>query len=166
MTREKLRSFIHKQMDELDRWYGDEYPDPEKTVAKERAVVYEVAEKMAREGFHRLHSIGLAVCAGETPEAAKTCLSRCLKALLPKRRRNTTSAGVPSDCLTVIQAAKAARVGKRTIYKLCEEGRLPHHRVGTGRGTIRIKRHDLDRYLEQNRVECRSPSPAKDYLFP
>ena len=164
MTRDELRSLILKRWGELDRCYDWEYPDPEKVVATERAVVYEVANAMALAGFPRLHAIGLTLRASDNPEAVKTYLSRCLKALRP-RRRAATSPDVPSDCLTVVQAATLAGVGKRTIYKLCEDGRLPHHRVGTGRGTIRVKRDDLDRYLEQNRVEGRSPVPEKDYLF-
>jgi excisionase family DNA binding protein len=165
VNRKELRSLILRRMDELDRWYGSEYPDPDKIVATEGAIVYEVANKMARAGFAELHAAGLTLRAGENQEVVKTYLSRCLRALRPKRRGGSKSADVLSDCLTVVQAAALAGVGKRTIYKLCEDGRLPHHRVGTGRGTIRIKRRDLDRYLEQNRVEGCSPVQEKDYLF-
>jgi hypothetical protein len=69
---------------------------------------------MARAGFHRLHAIGLALHVDETSEAVKNFLSRCLKALQSKRRA-ATSSDVPSDCLTVVQAATLAGVGKRTI---------------------------------------------------
>jgi len=120
---------------------------------------------MARAGLADLHAAGLTLRAGENSEVVKTYLSRCLKAPRPKRRRTATPADLPPDYLTVSQAAKVAGASKRTIYKLCEEGRLLHHRVGTGRGTIRIKQSDLRRYLEQNRVECRPTSAAKDYLF-
>jgi excisionase family DNA binding protein len=165
MTRKDLKSLILKRMDKLDRLYGLENPDPEKYVANERDIVYEVASMMARAGFGELHAAGLALDTRENPEEVKSYLAQCLRALRPGRRRTAPTADLPSDCLTVSQAAKVAGVGQRTVYKLCEEGRLAYHRVGTGRGTIRIKQNDLRRYLEQRRVECRSTSAPKDYLF-
>jgi excisionase family DNA binding protein len=165
MTRNQLRSLILKRLNELDEWYELDDPDPEKVIAKECDVLYEVASQMARAGFPHLHTIGLTTHNNDSPDAIKNYLSRCLKALRPERRHAATSSAPPSDCLTVIQAAMVAKVGKRTIYKLCEDGHLPYHRVGTGRGTIRIKRNDLDRYLQQNRVESHSSVREKDYLF-
>ena len=164
MTSNQIRALILKRMDELDQWYELDDPDPEKVIAKECDVLYEVACLMARAGFPQLHTIGLNTRNNDGPDAARNYLSRCLKALQPKRRRAAPS-DLTSDSLTVAQTASVARVGKRTIYKLCEDGRLPYRRVGTGRGTIRIKQSDLDRYLEQSQVECRSSVPSKDYLF-
>lgn len=42
--------------------------------------------------------------------------------------------------LTVVQVADYLRVSKAAVYKLCENRRIRHHRVGTGigRGSIRI----------------------------
>lgn len=47
--------------------------------------------------------------------------------------------------LTVKQAAQKLNVSIDTIYQLCEAGKLKHQRVGSGRGTIRIKPADLQR---------------------
>jgi hypothetical protein len=33
------------------------------------------------------------------------------------------------------------------VYALCKAGTLPHHRLGQGRGTIRIDRQDLLAYV-------------------
>jgi excisionase family DNA binding protein len=46
--------------------------------------------------------------------------------------------------LTVKQAADRLGVSSRTIYDLVESGRLKCQRIGTGRGTIRIRPADLD----------------------
>ena len=45
--------------------------------------------------------------------------------------------------LTVKEAAKRLAVSTDTIYELCESGKLPHQRIGKGRGTIRIRPADL-----------------------
>ena len=46
--------------------------------------------------------------------------------------------------LTVKQAARRLNVSPSLVYAMCAAGRLPHHRVGVGRGTIRIDEADLD----------------------
>lgn len=46
--------------------------------------------------------------------------------------------------ITVKQAATRLGVSKSLIYQLCAIGKLPHYRVGIGRGTIRIEERDLD----------------------
>lgn len=70
------------------------------------------------------------------------------------------------DLLTVKQAAWYLNVGDRTVYSLCADNNLRHYRIGNGRGTIRIRREDLDRYLEQNQVNVRSTEDVEtDFLF-
>lgn len=68
------------------------------------------------------------------------------------------------DLLTVEQAAHCMNVDDRTVYALCENKVLKHHRIGNGRGTIRIRRVDLDRYLQRNKVEVRASDVEVDYL--
>lgn len=46
--------------------------------------------------------------------------------------------------LTVKQSATRLGVSKSLVYQLCAAGKLPHYRVGIGRGTIRIEEQDLD----------------------
>lgn len=49
------------------------------------------------------------------------------------------------EALTVQQAADRVGVSSRTIYDLCDSGDLKHQRIGTGRGTIRIRPANLDK---------------------
>lgn len=53
------------------------------------------------------------------------------------------------DLLKVEQAAKQFGISKRTIYRLVQDG-LPHSKA---RGTIRIKPHDLQAYLDRQPSE-------------
>jgi excisionase family DNA binding protein len=62
---------------------------------------------------------------------------------------------LPSN-LTVQQAAKELNVSTDTIYEACEQEGLTHYRYGKGRGTIRIKRADLEAWQATRRVEARS----------
>jgi excisionase family DNA binding protein len=68
------------------------------------------------------------------------------------RHHQQTDAPAPAadTPLTVQQAAKRFNVSARTLYALCNERKLPHSRVGTGRGTIRIMPSDLKEYLRQS----------------
>lgn len=64
--------------------------------------------------------------------------------------------------LTVRQAATLVSVSEKVIYAACEptaKSFLKHTRLGQGRGTIRIKRSDLEDFMQQNQVRV-----AKDYL--
>jgi excisionase family DNA binding protein len=51
------------------------------------------------------------------------------------------------DLLTVSKAAELLKLSAGAVYALCKSGALPHHRLGAGRGTIRIDRADLLAYL-------------------
>jgi excisionase family DNA binding protein len=50
------------------------------------------------------------------------------------------------DELTVTEAAERLRCAERTVYRLCREGKLPHRRIGVGRGVIRVRAADLDSF--------------------
>ena len=67
----------------------------------------------------------------------------------PKRKpaKRPKSKPAPDAPLTVQQAAKRFNIPARTLYALCADGSLRHSRIGTGRGTIRIKPPDLERLL-------------------
>lgn len=67
------------------------------------------------------------------------------------------SANVPDDeesLLTVEQTAKRLQVSKSIVYSLIEAGKLICHRIGLGRGTIRVSAADLESYLADCRVHC------------
>lgn len=59
--------------------------------------------------------------------------------------------------LTVKQASERLNVSAATIYALVSTGKLPGHRVGVGRGVIRIAEADISAYLD----ECRTDVPAR-----
>lgn len=66
--------------------------------------------------------------------------------------------------MTVPEAAAYLEVKPATVYALCAAGRLAHHRVGLGRGTIRIRQADVDAYLASVRVEMivnADPAPVE-----
>ncbi|MDQ3576197.1 MAG: helix-turn-helix domain-containing protein [Actinomycetota bacterium] len=59
-------------------------------------------------------------------------------------------------------AAKYLGVYPRTVYKLIDRGALPAYQIGR---VIRIKRQDLDAFLEASRIEPGSLAhlyPAED----
>jgi excisionase family DNA binding protein len=51
------------------------------------------------------------------------------------------------NLLTVNQVARQLSVSERTVYALCDTGKLRHARIGTGRGTIRIPEDAVAEYL-------------------
>jgi excisionase family DNA binding protein len=66
--------------------------------------------------------------------------------------------GAQMTSYTVRQTADQLQVSTATIYGLCAQKRLPHIRIGTGRGTIRIRPDDLAAFVEG--VAIRSPLPT------
>jgi excisionase family DNA binding protein len=160
MTRKELQSLILKWMDELDRWYGSEYPDPEKIVPRERAIVYDVANKMARAGFAKLHATGLTMSASENPEAVKTYLSRCLRALQPKQRTGSKTAESEPEMLTPPQVAKRYGVSPDTVRGWIVSGDLRAVSVGKGsRVRYRVPVDALEEFAAKRpaRVAPRTP---------
>ncbi len=63
--------------------------------------------------------------------------------------------------LTVSEVAARLKVCRSTIYNAVESGVLPHHRIGLGRGAIRISEEQLERFLERTLVEASSTSSTK-----
>lgn len=72
--------------------------------------------------------------------------------------------------LTVGEVAEQLRVSSSSIYGLIETGKLACHRIGVGRGTIRIDERDLDTFLNACRTSPRSlprrkqPQPTLKHL--
>lgn len=58
---------------------------------------------------------------------------------------------------TVKQVAEILGVSKGCVYALIDAGKLDHHRIGLGRGTIRISDQELDAYLDESRVTKETP---------
>ncbi len=79
----------------------------------------------------------------------------------PKQRRAD-----PSELLTVRELADFLRVSPALVYRLVEEGKIACHRIGMGRGAIRVRRQDVDDYLAVCREEPyeRRPVPRRPKL--
>ena len=53
-----------------------------------------------------------------------------------------------SKFLTVSEVAERLNVSAATVYNLVERDRLAHHRIGIGRGAVRVSEEQLRAYLE------------------
>jgi excisionase family DNA binding protein len=161
MTRKELRALIRKRWEELERLSADEYPDPEKVIAKERATVYEVANEMALAGFHRLHAAGLTLQAGDNPEAVKTYLSRCLRTLQSKGR-----AGVDPhrEMLTPPEVARRYGVSPDTVRAWIVAGDLRAVSVGKGhRARYRVPADALEEFAAKRPARVVPKAPPQGH---
>ena len=61
-----------------------------------------------------------------------------------------------SKLMTVSDAAERLRVSISCVYQLVERGRLPHHRIGIGRGAIRFSEEDITGFL----TSCHHAEPV------
>ena len=71
-----------------------------------------------------------------------------------------TAEAIMSTNLTVRDAAERIGVSIGTIYHLCAAGRLPHMRIGTGRGVIRIPVDALEMFSQKCMVGRWPQDPA------
>lgn len=55
--------------------------------------------------------------------------------------------GSPVKLMTVKETAERLHCSPSTVYQLCGFGKLPHSRIGLGRGVIRIAEGDIDELL-------------------
>ena len=67
---------------------------------------------------------------------------------------------------TVKQAAERLRVSLSTIYNLVESGRLHCHRIGLGRGAVRITEDQLQAYLKSTEQRGDRDVPPEPELGP
>lgn len=63
------------------------------------------------------------------------------------------------DWLSTAQAARALGITTRTLYRFVDDGSLPAYKMGR---VIRIKRSDLDTFIERSRIEPGS----LEHLYP
>ena len=52
---------------------------------------------------------------------------------------------------TVKEVAEKLNVSAQCVYALIDAGKLIAHRIGLGRGTIRVSEDDLQAYLDESR---------------
>lgn len=68
--------------------------------------------------------------------------------------------------LTIKDVAERLNISERTAYRLIEEGDIPCKRVGTGRGTIRVRPAALEAYINQpSREVLAVAAPAAGSLY-
>lgn len=106
--------------------------------------------RLIRRAKRHAYTLGLYELANLLPEReTKTPLD----GLLRLRECSQWRGALPADgrALTVRQAATALGISERLARDLIERGQLGHHRVGNGRGRIRIRPSDLSEY--QSRAE-------------
>lgn len=65
--------------------------------------------------------------------------------------------------MNVRQAAAMLECSVTTTYALLRAGRLPHRRVGLGRGAIRVAREDVEAFMQASRVEGAGGDPARTH---
>lgn len=61
------------------------------------------------------------------------------------------------ELLTPAEVATMLQFSRQTVYGWLKSGKLPHIKLGPR--TIRIYRHELDRFLEAHKYEPESPVP-------
>ena len=76
----------------------------------------------------------------------------------PTIHREVQTADTP--LLTVKDVAERLSVSASLVYQLVESGKLSFHRIGTGRGTIRVSQFDLESYLAASHIETQSQAPV------
>jgi excisionase family DNA binding protein len=66
-----------------------------------------------------------------------------------------------SPMLTVAEVAKRLSVSRNTVYQLVQRGDLVAHRVGLGRGAVRVTPEELDAFLARSRQAPPPPVAQK-----
>lgn len=56
------------------------------------------------------------------------------------------------------QLAERLNVSLSTVYGLIETGKIACHRIGVGRGAVRVSEEQLAEYLESTKRERREPT--------
>ena len=67
--------------------------------------------------------------------------------------------------MKVNEVAQALSVSNSLVYQLIAAGKLPCHRIGTGRGAIRVNRDDLEAFLSECRTQ-RASQPRSSSFEP
>ena len=60
---------------------------------------------------------------------------------------------MPDEILTLPEVAQLLKVAEKTVYTMAQKSQLPAFKV---RGQWRFKRVDIDRWIEQRKLESRN----------
>jgi excisionase family DNA binding protein len=130
--------WLRKQMRRLTAIYSKLNYEPmlvEEIHLAAAKIAEEAGERAMRLGLPDLHTKSLSLIGLADPLEVKTFLAECVGACQAATEKD--------GLLTVAEAAARLGVSPRTLYRLCEEGKLPHQHIGSGRGTIRIRPEDV-----------------------
>ena len=105
--------------------------------------------------FHRFHE----ETGGDTASAAMLNLG----AILAGRSAEADGERPDEAPLTVVEAARTMKVSKDAVYDLCDSGKLRHHRIGSGRGTIRIMPNDIDDFRRSSTIAPADSAMLRHY---
>jgi len=61
------------------------------------------------------------------------------------------------DLLTINEVAAILKVSKSLVYGMIASGKIACHRIGNGRGAIRVRNEDLEQFIAHCRVETEIP---------
>jgi excisionase family DNA binding protein len=67
-----------------------------------------------------------------------------------------------SSLLTIRKVAERLAIAPSTAYALVQSGKIASHRIGLGRGAIRVDERDLEAYLEFCRSSPRAAPRPKE----
>ena len=85
----------------------------------------------------------------------------CVSSHITKVRIMQPGAESRVNLLTVRDVAGRLAISASSVYALVEAGRIVCHRIGIGRGAIRIDERDLDEFLDACRTSPRPTSRVK-----
>jgi excisionase family DNA binding protein len=142
MNTNEIRRWLMRKSEQLKA--AGEHPEPDAVLFEDAGEIVDQAKQLALDHhFPEAYKVASDVRSGPMAIGlARSVLSVMLRAL-PKG----------DDVLTVADVAAELSVDQKTIYALCNSGKLTHVRIGEGRGTIRITRADLERFLEESRSQ-------------
>ncbi len=63
--------------------------------------------------------------------------------------------------LTVKEVAARLKVSVATVYNLVAQGKLACHRIGTGRGAVRVSEDQLRSFLERTEQKTAGAEPRR-----
>ena len=127
-----------------------EHPESDCFYADLAALIAELSTDARRVGAGHL-AVSCELC---TPTDAMTIIGRMLAWCRERPTQQT-----PTAPMSVVDAAEWLGVSERTVRGLIASGELGHHRVGNGRGQVRILPSDLEAY------QRRREAPAFRHLF-
>ena len=133
-----LKKAMHR-LTELYAILGDEPMMVEEVYLDAGKIAYEAGERAMQLGMPELHAKSVPLIGLCDPFMVKTFLAECVQAC-----------EVPDDWLTVDETAERLKLGSRTVYRLCDEDKIPHQHIGSGRGTIRIRAKDVAAFDQKN----------------